>query len=34
MVEYVSKKNNSRASFYKIYNKTGGASVRISKAEF
>ena len=34
MVEYVSKKNKSRTSFYKIYNKTGGASVRISKAEF
>ena len=34
MVEYVSKKNKERTSFYKIYNKTGGASVRISKAEF
>ena len=34
MVEYVSKKNNKRTSYYKIYNKTGGASVRISKAEF
>ena len=34
MVEYVSKKNNKRTSYYKIYNKTGGASVRISKSEF